>query len=168
MLYVLKVRDYLRRNQSQLTRHNRSSIHPSWKENSLKFKKSLITLAAASSVAMAGIPAAVAEEAPEAAATAATENSNETATKPAAEENADENAAEEGAAEDETKPADENDNETKPAEGSADSEQGQKLKGSVDKLLGWDDSTSTLKKIEDVLGFIGKIVKTFTGFPGSK
>lgn len=134
----------------------------------MKFKKSLITLAAASSVAMAGIPAAVAEEAPEAAATAATENSNETATKPAAEENADENAAEEGAAEDETKPADENNNETKPAEGSADSEQGQKLKGSVDKLLGWDDSTSTLKKIEDVLGFIGKIVKTFTGFPGSK
>lgn len=168
MLYVLKVRDYLRRNQSQLTRHNRSSIHPSWKENSLKFKKSLITLAAASSVAMAGIPAAVAEEAPEAPVTAATENSNETDTKPAAEENADENAAEEGAAEDETKPADENNNETKPAEGSADSEQGQKLKGSVDKLLGWDDSTSTLKKIEDVLGFIGKIVKTFTGFPGSK
>ena|GEM_PF-1344081 len=168
MLYVLKVRDYLRRNQSQLTRHNRSSIHPSWKEDSLKFKKSLITLAAASSVAMAGIPAAVAEEAPEAPVTAATENSNETDTKPAAEENADENAAEEGAAEDETKPADENNNETKPAEGSADSEQGQKLKGSVDKLLGWDDSTSTLKKIEDVLGFIGKIVKTFTGFPGSK
>jgi len=134
----------------------------------LKFKKSLITLAAASSVAMAGIPAAVAEEAPEAPVTAATENSNETDTKPAAEENADENAAEEGAAEDETKPADENNNETKPAEGSADSEQGQKLKGSVDKLLGWDDSTSTLKKIEDVLGFIGKIVKTFTGFPGSK
>lgn len=144
----------------------------------MKFKKSLITLAAASSVAMAGIPAAVAEEAPEAPATAATENSNETDTKPAAEENADENAAEEGAAEegateegaadDETKPADENNNETKPAEGSADSEQGQKLKGSVDKLLGWDDSTSTLKKIEDVLGFIGKIVKTFTGFPGSK
>ncbi|WP_293791599.1 hypothetical protein [uncultured Corynebacterium sp.] len=134
----------------------------------MKFKKSLITLAAASSVAMAGIPAAVAEEAPEAPVTAATENSNETDTKPAAEENADENAAEEGAAEDETKPADENNNETKPAEGSADSEQGQKLKGSVDKLLGWDDSTSTLKKIEDVLGFIGKIVKTFTGFPGSK
>lgn len=134
----------------------------------MKFKKSLITLAAASSVVMAGIPAAVAEEAPEAPVTAATENSNETATKPAAEENADENAAEEGAAEDETKPADENNNETKPAEGSADSEQGQKLKGSVDKLLGWDDSTSTLKKIEDVLGFIGKIVKTFTGFPGSK
>lgn len=125
----------------------------------MKFKKSLITLAAASSVAMAGIPAAVAEEAPEAPVTAATENSNETDTKP---------AAEEGAAEDETKPADENNNETKPAEGSADSEQGQKLKGSVDKLLGWDDSTSTLKKIEDVLGFIGKIVKTFTGFPGSK
>ena len=134
----------------------------------MKFKKSLITLAAASSVAMAAIPAAVAEEAPEAPVTAATENSNETDTKPAAEENADENAAEEGAAEDETKPADENNNETKPAEGSADSEQGQKLKGSVDKLLGWDDSTSTLKKIEDVLGFIGKIVKTFTGFPGSK
>ena len=158
MLYVLKVRDYLRRNQSQLIRRNRSFIHPSWKENSLKFKKSLITLAAASSVAMAGIPAAVAEEAPEAPATAATENSSETDTKPATEENAGENATEEGAAEDESKPAN----------GSADSEQGQKLKGSVDKLLGWDDSTSTLKKIEDVLGFIGKIIKTFAGFPGSK
>ena len=113
-------------------------------------------------------PAAVAEEAPEAPATAATENSSETDTKPAAEENAGENAAEEGAAEEGATEEGAAEDESKPANGSADSEQGQKLKGSVDKLLGWDDSTSTLKKIEDVLGFIGKIVKTFTGFPGSK
>ena len=105
----------------------------------MKFKKSLVTLAAASSVAMAGIPAATAEEVPaaqDAPAAAATEN-------------------EAGA------------DESKPANGSADSEKGQKLKGSIDKLMGWDESTSVLKKIQDVMGFIGKIVKTFAGIPGS-
>ncbi|MGJ4069586.1 hypothetical protein ACN4DJ_00330 [Corynebacterium macclintockiae] len=128
----------------------------------MKFKKSLVTLAAASSVAMAGIPAATAEEVPaaqDAPAAAATENeagNNEAGadeTKP----------ADEAKPEDESKPADE----TKPANGSADSEKGQKLKGSIDKLMGWDESTSVLKKIQDVMGFIGKIVKTFAGIPGS-
>ncbi|MBC6795103.1 hypothetical protein [Corynebacterium sp. LK28] len=122
----------------------------------MKFKKSLVTLAAASSVAMAGIPAATAEEAPaaqDAPAAAATENE----------------AGNNEAGADETKPADEAkpEDESKPANGSADSEKGQKLKGSIDKLMGWDESTSVLKKIQDVMGFIGKIVKTFAGIPGS-
>ncbi|WP_296212672.1 hypothetical protein ACKFRT_10075 [Corynebacterium sp. YSMAA1_1_F7] len=113
----------------------------------MKFKKSLITLAAASSVAMAGIPAATAEEAPaaqDAPVAAATENE----------------AGNDEAGADETKPEDEaGADENEPANGSADSEKGQKLKGSIDKLVGWDESTSTIQKIKDVLGFIGKIVK---------
>ncbi len=121
----------------------------------MKFKKSLVTLAAASSVAMAGIPAATAEEVPaaqDAPAAAATENE----------------AGNNEAGADETKPEDEaGADESKPANGSADSEKGQKLKGSIDKLMGWDESTSVLKKIQDVMGFIGKIVKTFAGIPGS-
>ncbi len=138
----------------------------------MKFKKSLVTLAAASSVAMAGIPAATAEEVPaaqDAPAAAATENeagNNEAGadeTKPE-----DEAGADESKPADETKPEDEaGADESKPANGSADSEKGQKLKGSIDKLMGWDESTSVLKKIQDVMGFIGKIVKTFAGIPGS-
>lgn len=117
----------------------------------MKFKKSLITLAAASSVAMAGIPAATAEEAPaaqDAPVAAATENE------------AGSEAGNNEAGADETKPEDEaGADENEPANGSADSEKGQKLKGSIDKLVGWDESTSTIQKIKDVLGFIGKIVK---------
>ena len=104
---------------------------------------------------MAGIPAATAEEVPaaqDAPAAAATENE----------------AGNNEAGADETKPEDEaGADESKPANGSADSEKGQKLKGSIDKLMGWDESTSVLKKIQDVMGFIGKIVKTFAGIPGS-
>ena len=96
---------------------------------------------------MAGIPAATAEEAPaaqDAPVAAATENE----------------AGNDEAGADETKPEDEaGADENEPANGSADSEKGQKLKGSIDKLVGWDESTSTIQKIKDVLGFIGKIVK---------
>lgn len=128
----------------------------------MKFKKSLITLAAASSVALAGVPAAVADEAPEAPAASAT------ATQPAADETApaeDATAGDDQAADDEAEAgdaADENEGSTEEGtQGSIDSEKKEKLKGSVDKLLGWDDSTSTLDKIKDVIGFIGKIVKIF-------
>jgi len=139
----------------------------------LKFKKSLITLAAASSVALAGVPAAVADDAAEAPVAA------DAATQPAADEAAAEDATEgedQAEADDEAEAGDETtDNEGSENEGSTeegtqgsiDSEKKEKLKGSIDKLAGWDDSTSTLDKIKDVIGFIGKIVKTFAGIPGS-
>lgn len=139
----------------------------------MKFKKSLITLAAASSVALAGVPAAVADDAAEAPVAA------DAATQPAADEAAAEDATEgedQAEADDEAEAGDETtDNEGSENEGSTeegtqgsiDSEKKEKLKGSIDKLAGWDDSTSTLDKIKDVIGFIGKIVKTFAGIPGS-
>lgn len=140
----------------------------------MKFKKSLITLAAASSVALAGVPAAVADDAAEAPVAA------DAATQPAADEAAAEDATEgedQAEADDEAEAGDETtDNEGSEdegsedegsTEGSIDSEKKEKLKGSIDKLAGWDDSTSTLDKIKDVIGFIGKIVKTFAGIPGS-
>lgn len=139
----------------------------------MKFKKSLITLAAASSVALAGVPAAVADDAAEAPVAA------DAATQPAADEAAAEDATEgedQAEADDEAEAGDETtDNEGSEDEGSTeegtqgsiDSEKKEKLKGSIDKLAGWDDSTSTLDKIKDVIGFIGKIVKTFAGIPGS-
>ncbi|MCG7258468.1 MULTISPECIES: hypothetical protein [unclassified Corynebacterium] len=135
----------------------------------MKFKKSLITLAAASSVALAGVPAAVADDAAEAPVAA------DAATQPATDEAAAEDATEgedQAEADDEAEAGDEgSENEGSEdegsTEGSIDSEKKEKLKGSIDKLAGWDDSTSTLDKIKDVIGFIGKIVKTFAGIPGS-
>lgn len=135
----------------------------------MKFKKSLITLAAASSVALAGVPAAVADDAAEAPVAA------DAATQPTTDEAAAEDATEgedQAEADDEAEAGDEgSENEGSEdegsTEGSIDSEKKEKLKGSIDKLAGWDDSTSTLDKIKDVIGFIGKIVKTFAGIPGS-
>lgn len=141
----------------------------------MKFKKSLVTLAAASSVALAGVPAAVADEAPEAPAASAT------ATQPATDEAApaeDATAGDDQAADDEAEAgdaADENEGASEGSEGSENSEgsteegtQGsiddekkEKLKGSIDNLAGWDETTSTLDKVKDVIGFIGKIVKIF-------
>lgn len=118
----------------------------------MKFKKSLITLAAASSVALAGVPAAVADETPEAPAASAT------ATQSAADEAADENAEgteNEGASEGSEGSTEEG------TQGSIDDEKKEKLKGSIDNLAGWDETTSTLDKVKDVIGFIGKIVKIF-------
>ncbi|WP_034984968.1 hypothetical protein [Corynebacterium jeikeium] len=135
----------------------------------MKFKKSLITLAAASSVALAGVPAAVADDAAEAPVAA------DVATQPAADEAApaedatagDDQAeaddeAEAGETADENAEDTENEGSTEEGtQGSIDDEKKEKLKGSIDKLVGWDDSTSTLDKVKDVIGFIGKIVKIF-------
>lgn len=135
----------------------------------MKFKKSLITLAAASSVALAGVPAAVADEAPEAPTASAT------ATQPAADEAApaedatagDDQAeaddeAEAGETADENAEGTENEGSTEEGtQGSIDDEKKEKLKGSIDNLAGWDETTSTLDKVKDVIGFIGKIVKIF-------
>lgn len=115
----------------------------------MKFKKSLITLAAASSVALAGVPAAVADEAPEAPAASAT------ATQPAADAADDEAEAGEAANENAEGSTEEG------TQGSIDDEKKEKLKGSIDNLAGWDETTSTLDKVKDVIGFIGKIVKIF-------
>lgn len=115
----------------------------------MKLKKSLVTLTAATAVALAGVPAAQAED-------AATEPAA-TAEAPAGSTAAD-NGTETGTEEDTTSGSSEE-------SGALEFSENPELQESVNGSFGWDEETTGFDKFLTILDGIVKVAKTIAGIP---
>ena len=111
----------------------------------MKLKKSLVTLTAATAVALAGVPAAQAEDAATEPAATVEAPAGSTAADNSTEEEATSGSSEES--------------------GALESSENPELQESVNGSFGWDEETTGFDKFLTILDGIVKVAKTIAGIP---